>query len=524
MRSLRVLAILIKRQMADDGAYLIAALLVPAGLILAAMILAFFTNYLYLPVPTIYLLVVLFALLCVASYLFAVKQVRADQESGISGMLSSLPVSGGQILLARVATGTLFLLVVLVFLTFVLAAAVFFDLLPGRSWIQSHASEWPSTFLMDLLICALGSVFLIALTCYLFGLRKARSTSTFLIALDSLPLIPLLMLLVIIKGFTLLAIVLFALLLLGLLISLVARPGHCALSLAATALIECILISVPLFCGRYLCDLLLTAYVTDSARTVEIKPSGLFSWEMEGKKPSVASGRIQEERSLNMSSYRSIGVPNLWSMLGIADSVGSRLPRPLTIYNSSGAYWRSMHFDDALGQLVDTSWRRPLYAGPEGVASVSDESLGRFVSPVLGNGVLYDRRSRRFYAIEAEDQTVRWGEELKDHSWDLIDILPHPYGSRMCSVNLDGVPAPYNVYYRGYVPVLDRSGRIALLDRRTLDIRGWVGRLPCPRTLFGRGSGRPRDILDYDIDVIAGERDGGYIGMVVGSLSRKAHR
>ena len=80
--------------------------------------------------------------MCITSYLFGVKQVQADQGSGISAMLSAVPVAGGQILLARVATAVIFLLIVLAFVTFIVAAAVFFDLLPGRNWIQLRASEW----------------------------------------------------------------------------------------------------------------------------------------------------------------------------------------------------------------------------------------------------------------------------------------------------------------------------------------------------------------------------------------------
>ncbi len=521
MRTLRVLAILTKRQMDDDGAYLVAALVISAGLILAAMIFAFFTNSLYLPVPTIYLLATLFVLLSIASYLFGVKQVQADQESGISAILSSLPVGGGQIVLARVATAVSFLFVVLVFTTFVVAAAVFFDLLPGRGWIRLRASEWSYAFLTDMLTYTLGSVFLIALTCYFFGLRRARIAPTLLTSLDGLPLILALILLVIIKGFTLLSIVLSVVLLVGLLMSLLAQPDRRVLHITATALIECILLSVPLFCSRYLCDFVLTAYAAGSDRRVEIKPSGLLSWEIERKKPSVAWASIHEEHSLRVGSYRSIGLPNLLTTLGIVDSTQARWLKRLTCHRPSARYWQPTYFDTALGQIVDISRGRTFYAGPEGTALERDVALGRFVSPLLGDGILYDRGSRRFYAIDTEGETVRRGEELTDRAWDPIRIFSNPYGPRMCSVSLDSAPAPHRGYYRDYVGVLDRSGRIALLDQSTLRLLGWVAHLPRPHTLFGRGSGRPTDILDCDVAVIAGSPNGGYVGMVVGSLSRQ---
>ena len=42
MRTLRVLAILTKRQMADDGPYLVVALLASIVIVLAAAVVAFF--------------------------------------------------------------------------------------------------------------------------------------------------------------------------------------------------------------------------------------------------------------------------------------------------------------------------------------------------------------------------------------------------------------------------------------------------------------------------------------------------
>jgi len=526
MRTLRVPAILIKRQIADDGPYLVAALLISVALILSTAAWAFFDNpnvgmNRHLPVPTICLLVALVVLVCVGSYLFGVGQVQADRASGISAMLSVLPARRSQIFLVRIMTGSLFLLVVLVFLVSVVTEAVLFDLLPGRGWIQVRHTEWSPAFLVDVLTCALAGVFLTALVCYCFGLRRARTASTFPTALDGLPLILVLILLVVIKGFTLLSVLLLVLLILGLSVSLLARPGPSAIPIIATGLIEGILVSVPLFCGRYLCDFALANHAVDISQSVEIRPSGLFPQAREGNKPSVAFGNIREKDFFTRSSDRFVGLPNLLTTLGIFDSIESRWLTQIAFHRPSGWYWQPARFDNALGQVVISSRGRTLYAGPEGVAFEPDVSLGRFVSPLLGDGILYDRGSARFYAINTEDQIVRRGEELIDHSWDPIYIFSDPYGSRMCIVRLEGVPAPYENYCREYVAVLDRSGRIGLLDRNTLGVLGWVGHLPRPRTLFGRGSGRRRDVLDCDADVIAGAPNAGYLGMVVGSLSRQ---
>jgi hypothetical protein len=527
MRTLRALAILTKRQMADDGPYLVAALLIPVALIFATAVWAFFDNpdagmNRYLPVPTVCLLAALVVLICTGSYLFGVRQVHADQASGISPMLSSLSVTKGQILLARTTTGILFLLVVLVFLAFVITGAVLFDILPGRTWVRTGLTEWPFLFLIDTAGNVLVTVFLVALASHYLGLRRASTTSTLLTALDSLPLVLVLFLLVIIKGFTPLSVILLVLLIAGISTSLVDRPVHGVLSIAASGLVECILIGVPLFCGRYLCDLTLASYAASDTPAVKAWLVDLFPPEIRGDKLPTAQGGIHEHY-LWPSSYRyhATRTPSLLHMLGLVHSIESRLSRPFPLYRSPSVY-HMVRFDAALGQIADTSWGSGLYAGPKGFASAPNESLGRFVSPILGAGILYERRSEQFYSVDFDDRDVRSrGTELEGHTWDPIYIFPGSCGWRMCWVGLDYVPAPYEEDDFRHIAVLDRSGRIALLDRQTLDVLGWIGHLPRPETLFGRGSGRPKDILDYQVALIACGPDARHAGMVVGSLSRQ---
>ena len=130
MRTLRVLAILTKRQLTDDGPCLVAALVISTALILSTAVWAFFDNpnvgmNLLLPVPTICLLVALVVLICVGSYLLGLAQIHADKASGISAMLSVLPAQRSQVFFARIMTGVLFLLVVLVLLVFFVAGPCF---------------------------------------------------------------------------------------------------------------------------------------------------------------------------------------------------------------------------------------------------------------------------------------------------------------------------------------------------------------------------------------------------------------
>lgn len=517
MRTLRVLAILTKRQIAEDGPYLVAALLVPPALIVATAILAFFDNpyvgvNLYLPVPTVCLLGVLLVLVCGASYLFGVKQVHADQASGISAMLSALPVRGNQILIARVVTGTLFLLIVFIFLVSLVAGAVLLDILPGRDWVRYRSSEWSLSFLAHVLVWTLVSAFLIAWTCYCLGLRRARTVPSVPRALDGLLAIPILILLVIIKGFTpvfvaiLLSLIVLSLLALG----LGRRPFiACAIT---TGLIECILISVPLFCGRYVCDVMLAEHAASRSPLVKIQSWSLLPPGVPSDRLSVARGEIRDRYLLPQSSIK---IPILLHTLGIVESIESRLPRGFAAFNSRGSYWM-LYFDEALGQMVDQSRRSGLYIGPQGTASVPDDRIGRFVAPLLGEGIGYDRGAKRFWSMDRDDWTVKWGPKSEDASWEPIYIFQDPSKARMCWVGWEG-----GRIASGCDAVLDCSGRIAWLSRSTLETRKWAAYLPRPFTFFGRGSGQPKDLLDYDVVLVGDSLKGEYAGMVVGSLSRQ---
>lgn len=135
--------------------------------------------------------------------------------------------------------------------------------------------------------------------------------------------------------------------------------------------------------------------------------------------------------------------------------------------------------------------------------------------------MLYDRGSRRFYEIDIDQLIIRKGEELQDRTWEPACIFPVGRESRKCFAYLAHAAPRRTGRDSRYVAVLDRSGWIALLERQSLKMVEWVGRLPRPRTCFGHGSGQPRDMLGYDVELVVDGPTGDYVGLIACSLSRQ---
>jgi len=191
-----------------------------------------------------------------------------------------------------------------------------------------------------------------------------------------------------------------------------------------------------------------------------------------------------------------------------------------------------------------------LYAGPNGISITPDNTLGRFVSPIVyyrlnyrfrnlmstPTCIVYDEDSRCFFAIDFKNQTICKEHEVQDSAFRPINI-----SSIANSVSLDvGLSPPSETHglpvrmatlaSSRYLPIVDESGQIYLLDPNTLELHGPAGSLPRPKTLFGQSSLKPRDLLDYDVEVMAiipnkyhipSQTKGEYLGLVAGSLSRQ---
>ncbi|UCE47752.1 MAG: hypothetical protein JSW47_19405, partial [Phycisphaerales bacterium] len=181
-----------------------------------------------------------------------------------------------------------------------------------------------------------------------------------------------------------------------------------------------------------------------------------------------------------------------------------------------------------------------------------DANIGRFETPIVYLGpppsifrrrpkiVVYNTQVPCFYAIDFESQTVKRGPQLQNSLIGLVKlgISEESYWFR---VNFHSPSSLYKLRVdiampvdSGYLPVVHRSGQIDLFDLNTLELWDSAGHLPEPKTLFGRASPSPRDLLDYGVytvtikpDLLLGPPPNPnytkkeYLGLVVGSLSRQ---
>jgi len=250
--------------------------------------------------------------------------------------------------------------------------------------------------------------------------------------------------------------------------------------------------------------------------------------------------------------------------LGIVDYFQARSPggrySNIYYYDKKNDYW--MYFDEEIGQIVyrytdiqkmpdKTLLRKKvqLYVGPEGVSESQDKNLGRFTSPVVSISVpltLYDKKLRRFFAVNFDERTVVKGPQLpKDDPHKPVDIgMPRKESDSVSlywsppavspseeniekgrRTSKDLIPIVQRSYkHRSwqYLLVLDESGRIDLLDRETLEFAGTAGRLPAPETFFpSKEAVTPKDLLSYRVLPLAFNTDHKYRGMFVASLSRE---
>ncbi len=331
----------------------------------------------------------------------------------------------------------------------------------------------------------------------------------------------------------------------------------------ATGFVVLTILSIPLFWFRFVCEISLSSKMSYVARVDPIRPSGLVPPELEND-PNVVS-HSQVSASMNTEE--------LW-FLGIVDYFEARGPggRQSNIYYAKfdAKDWAWIYFDERIGQiscrykttemLPDKTMRlkeAQIYVGPEGISETADKSLGKFIEPIVDSTpwewpgrpprTLYDRKLRRFFSIDFEKRTVFKGPQLsKDDKHNPIQIgllrknppLIHmgwsaPYikvadeekeKGRYPSIRHTKPMAEAN-YGRGagpYLLVLDETGRIDLLDRKTLEFAGTAGRLPAPQTFFySKQSVTDKDLSGYRAFGLTSTTDRKYRGMYAASLCRK---
>jgi len=570
---MRALLTLIKRQLVDNTVYFLAAIIFSVVLVVAILSITFSEEFLDLSLNTIILIIIMPILFGIGSYILGVIQTYSDKTSGITQLLSVLPVTNDRIFFARLITCILVILTL--FGPLVITGAILWEFFGPPDWLYHN---W------------LGGTFiglsLASLACYCLGLIAAQRTETFTSALRALPLVPILMLLIVIKGFGWPLLVVLLPILAFLLLLCFKPNSNRFMTIITTGFIVLALSAIPLYFGRNVCN---GSLVTKMDAEATVSPSGLLPPEIEND-PNVDNHSEAYSRINFRYRYRGIvhnilgssryyklrdcfkASPYILENSGIIEYFRSR-ERGIRLMYSPKQYRRLMyliHLDKIKGQLIyrrmitDTQddqytwqWKEvtEIFAGPQGV-SKDRNNIGRFSSPIIYLGIgeyhhhflsyppclVYDKHFRCFYDIDFENQIVRKGPNLPEYIIHPFDIglfaksdvsytgFTRPRGYRL--------QLPITDYIRiSYLPIVDELGQINLLDPNKLEFHGLAGHLPHPKTLFGRGSEKPIDLFDYDMDPIAillrderqtysyfpidSKTKGGYLGLVVGSLSRQ---
>jgi len=180
--------ILIKREIEDHLAYFVGAIFLSA-MIIAILISAFYYSeaagnepvFFFLSIPAIVVLTIGFSSM-------GASQMYTDRNRKISTFLSSLPVTRCQILTARIITGVLAILVVLVPLT--VAGTILWRLFAPPIPI------FPG-LIFDLSVVT----FLMGFACYCLGLQTGWTTSRITPSLGGIILTCVFVPLIMIKGF-----------------------------------------------------------------------------------------------------------------------------------------------------------------------------------------------------------------------------------------------------------------------------------------------------------------------------------
>jgi hypothetical protein len=303
------------------------------------------------------------------------------------------------------------------------------------------------------------------------------------------------------------------------------------------------------------------------ARDVIIMPSGLVPPELEND-PNV----FRHSYVLASNRYR-----RNFLFLGIVDYFKARLPggrhSNIYYYNKKDKDW--MYFDERIGLIIHRETmhdktkqlkKAQLYVGPEGISETADKSLGRFTAPITDSTswgwplrTLYDKKLRRFFAIDFEKRTVVKGPQLaKDDShkpvqigylgknhhahldWGPPNLKLSEEGIKKRGLTIDPnkpkpTPPPGGTpgwiipivrqsreytYTGNYLLVLDETGRIDLLNRKTLEFIGTAGFLPSPQ-FTSTELAKDADLLAYHAFPLAFTTDKEYRGMCAASVCRE---
>lgn len=512
---MRVLLVLIKREIIDDAPYFVVALGISIVFLVGLGSLGFVSPK-NQRIGVVSLLLVLPVLAGMGFYFVGVLQGPTSRDGDVARHLSSYPISP---VLFRAATAITGVSIVAVTVT-----ALAIGLTGG---IIAGIVEWPESLFPRGLIDLVVGVFLIALACYGLGLIVARSSESGWSWLIAWPGALALVSLIVIKGLGLPLIVplivFIAMSLCGFLISR-RRWRATVLTRGAVALV---LIAIPLYWLRCSCDVLASLTALEPSYDAEIDYYGFPSHRRAGWEVDRFTMRTQ------VNSYR-------------YDRRYGRCPfllQPLGIMRFLHAKWRGgdrvysrVYFDAEKG-LFTSYGRQRLYAGPRAVAEAPLASLGHFKSrPVClesnyggmrDHVTIFDPNTRCFYTIDFAKRQVRRGPVVSDQALQPLEGIDFASWRAIQSIRC-GYPSlsledePYGADRDGsFVPIVDRSGAIAVLDWQTATLIPAAGRLPRPHTFFGLGSPVPRNCLDYRVKVVVKQPEKTYAGLAVACLPRQ---
>jgi len=240
----RALSILIKRQIVDGVGYFMVAIFASVVLIFATTSIALTEELGYPSLYTIILLITMPVLVCIGSYTLGLSQAYNDRTTGITALLSVMPITRCQILLAQVVVAALVILIALGPLAIV--GAILWEFLGPPEWLFR---DWVSDAFVGMSLTAFG--------CYCLGLYAGQITETFTSGLRALSLAPILLLLIIVKGFGWPLIIVLLPFVVVSLLRCRRSSGSSSMATIATGFIVLVLLAISFFWGRYLCDGLL---------------------------------------------------------------------------------------------------------------------------------------------------------------------------------------------------------------------------------------------------------------------------
>lgn len=184
---LRILT-LIKREIYDNIAYFVGAFVLSMILVICIISAAYHSSDESAPMFAIVLSIPVIVILIIGFTSMGVSQMYIDRNRKISAFLLTLPVTRGRILTARIVTGILAILTLL--LPLIITIIILYGLLLP-----------PVPFLKDILFDVYTTIILAALACYCIGLQTGWMTGKILPPLVGFVLTFVFASIIIIKGF-----------------------------------------------------------------------------------------------------------------------------------------------------------------------------------------------------------------------------------------------------------------------------------------------------------------------------------